>query len=47
MFFSLKVSCLFYSCDGGSNIKTAKTKQNDKFILDEMHDVVLPGLIYL
>ena len=47
MLSNLKVSCLFNCCVGGSNTKTAKTKQNGKFILDEMHDVVLPGLIYL
>ena len=34
---SLKVSCLFNCCDGGSNIKTVKTKKNGRFILYGMH----------
>ena len=37
MHSSLKVSCLFNCCDGGSNIKTVKTKENGKYILYEMH----------
>ena len=39
--------CLFNCCDGRSNIKTVKTKENGKYISYEMHDVVLPGIIDL
>ena len=34
---SMKESWLFNGCDSGSNIKTVKTKENGKYILDEMH----------
>ena len=34
---NLKVSWLFNCCDGGSNIKTFKTKKNGRGILEGMH----------
>ena len=37
MHSSLKVYWLFNCCDGGSNIKTVKTKENGRCILDEKH----------
>ena len=37
MHSSLKVSWLFNCCDGGINIKPVNTKENDRYILDEMH----------
>ena len=41
MHSSLKVFWLFNCFDGGSNIKTVKTKENGRCILDEMHASLL------
>ena len=34
MHSSLKISCLFNCCDGGSNTNTVKTKENSICILE-------------
>ena len=41
MHSSLKVSLLFNCYDGISNMKTVKTKENGRCILDEMHASLL------
>ena len=41
----LKVSWFFNCCDGGSNNKTVKTKENSRCILDEMHKRLLYFLV--
>ena len=42
MHSSMKVSWPFNCCNGESNIKTVKTKENGRYVLDER----LAGLLY-